>query len=286
MLTEKRMQRTLAKSAVFAGIGVHTGKEVIMQFCPAPENTGIVFKRTDLPNQPLIPATLNNVCDTTRSTSIGIGDARIHTVEHVMAALRAFDLDNLYVEVSNVEPPIGDGSSSVFVKMIEDAGIVEQGLPQHPRKLKHPLYWSDGGIHLVALPFDGYRISYTLNYPNSKVLKAQYHSLVLTSNSFKEEIACCRTFSLYEEVAMLMDRGLIKGGSLSNAVIIKDEAVFSKEGLHFSDEMVRHKILDLIGDLSLIGIPFHAHIIAIRAGHASNHQLAKKIYHSITEENT
>lgn len=279
-----RRQRTLQKSVTFAGLGVHTGNEVTMRFCPAPEGTGVVFKRMDLSGQPLVPATLPSVCDTMRSTTIGVDKARIHTVEHVLSAVRAFDLDNLFIEISNIEPPIADGSAAAFVKMIEDAGVVEQQATVRVAKLQHPVHWSEGDIHLVALPYDGYRISYTLNYSDSKVLRAQFYSVLVNSETFQREIACCRTFSLYEEVAALMDRGLIKGGSLDNAIVIKGDVVFSKGGLHFPDEPVRHKILDVIGDLSLIGIPFHAHIIAIRAGHTSNHQLAKKIYHAITSE--
>jgi len=279
-----RKQRTLQNAAVFSGIGCHTGKEVTMRFCPAEENFGIAFKRTDLPHQPLIPATVKSVVDTSRSTTIGIGDVRIHTIEHVMAAVRAFDIDNLCIEVSNIEPPIYDGSSSMFVEMIIKAGVLEQSANVAIAKINTPLYWSEGDIHLVALPYDGYRITYTLHYPESKALGAQFHSTLVNSETFVKEIAQCRTFSRYEEVAMLMDRGLIKGGSLDNAIIIKGEVVFSKGGLHFSNEMARHKLLDLIGDLSLVGKPFHAHVIAVRSGHASNHQLAKKLHeHFMTE---
>lgn len=279
-----RKQRTLKNPISFSGIGCHTGKEVTMRFCPAAENFGVQFKRTDLPQQSLIPATVKFVVDTSRSTTIGMENLRIHTIEHVMAAIRAFDIDNLCIEVSNIEPPIGDGSSSMFVEMIQKAGVVEQAEYVSIKKVTAPLYWSQGEIHLVALPYDGYRITYTLHYPESKVMYAQFHSTLVTSESFVKEIAPCRTFSRYDEVATLMDRGLIKGGSLDNAVIIKEEVVFSKGGLHFSDEMVRHKILDLIGDLSLVGLPFNAHIIAVRSGHASNHQLAQKIYEHITEK--
>lgn len=283
--TSCRQQRTIQKSIAFSGLGVHTGREVTLRFCPAKVDTGIVFRRTDLPNQPFIPATISSVCDTTRSTTIGIGNARVHTVEHVLAAVRALEIDNLCIEVSNMEPPISDGSSLTFVQILEDAGILEQTGTVSTLKVRQPLYWSEEGIHLVALPYQGYRISYTLNYDDSKVLRAQFHSVLVTRENFKNEIAPCRTFSRYEEVAALMDKGLIKGGSLDNAVIIKEDVVFSKEGLHFPDEMVRHKILDMIGDLSLVGIYFHAHIIAIRSGHASNYQLAKKLYHHLVTEN-
>jgi len=281
-----RKQKTLKNEVSFSGIGIHTGVQVFMRFVPAKVSTGIVFKRIDLPGQPIIPATVEYVTDTDRSTTIGLADIRVHTVEHVLAAIRAFEIDNLCIEVSNIEPPIGNGSSDVFVEMIEKGEVVEQELEVPIVKLQNPVYYSDGEIHLVAIPFDGYRISYTLNYPETNILKAQYHSVLVNQANFKQEIAPCRTFSLYREVSWLMDKGLIKGGSLDNAVIIKDDVVFSKNGLFFSDEMVRHKILDMIGDLSLVGFNFHAHIIALRSGHSTNFAFAKKLFSYITMENT
>lgn len=282
--TTSRKQKTLKAPASFGGIGIHTGKDVQLRFVPAPEGTGIVFKRVDLPNQPLIPATLNHVLDTSRSTTIGIGDIRIHTIEHVMSAIKAYKIDNLIIELSNIEPPVGNGSSDVFVEMIEKVGVEEQKQTLPIVKIDQPIYWTDGDIHLVALPFDGYKISYTLSYPKSNFLRGQYHTLLVNEDNFKNEIAPCRTFCLYEELSFLIDRGLIKGGSLDNAVVIKDNAILSKGGLFFPDEMARHKILDLIGDLSLIGIDFHAHIISIKSGHASNFEFAKKLYNHITME--
>lgn len=281
---QKRKQRTIGAEATFTGIGIHTGQQVGLKFVPAKENSGIVFKRVDLPGQPIIPATVEYVQDTSRSTTIGINDIRIHTVEHVLAAVNANGIDNLVIELTNIEPPVGNGSSDVFVEIIQQAGIIEQNAYVTIKKLREPVYWADNDIQIVALPYDGYRISYTLNYPNSKILKAQFHSATIDSETFTREIAPCRTFSLYEEVSYLMDRGLIKGGSLDNAVVIKEDVVLSKGGLFFPDEMARHKILDMIGDLSLAGIPFHAHIISIRSGHASNCAFAKKLYHHLTRE--
>lgn len=284
LITERRNQNTLKESISFSGLGIHTGQEVKMKFCPAPMGTGIVFRRVDLPGQPLVPAHVNSVTDTLRSTTIGSGDVRIHTVEHVLAAVNAFSIDNLYIEVSNLEPPIGNGSSDTFVEMIEKVGVIEQSAFVSIIKIEKPIQWSEGDIHIVALPYDGYRISYTLHYPESKVLGAQFHSILVNRENFCREIAPCRTFSRYEEVSAMMDRGLIKGGSLANSVVIHGDVVFSKGGLFFPDEMVRHKILDMVGDLSLIGIPFHAHILAIRAGHASNYQFAKKLHQYIMEK--
>lgn len=232
----------------------------------------------------MIPAKVGFVSDTSRSTTIGIGRVNIHTVEHVLAAVKAFNIDNLFIEVSNLEPPVASGGSEEFVAMIDEAGVEEQGKDTPIYEIKTPVYYSEGDIHLVALPCDHYRISYTLSYPGNPALKSQYRSFAIDTETFKKEIAPCRTFSLYEEVSYLMDKGLIKGGSLDNAVIIKGDVIFSKGGLHFEDEMVRHKILDLVGDLLLVGVDFRAHIIAIRSGHETNYAFAKKILNAITRE--
>lgn len=280
-----RKQRTLQSDVSFAGIGLHTGEQVSMRFLPAKEGVGIHFKRIDLPGAPIVPATVEYVCANARSTILGIGDVRIHTVEHVLAAIRAYNIDNLCIEIDGIEPPVGNGSSDVFVSMIEEAGIVEQEGTLPIVRLRSPVYWSEGEIHLVALPSDVYRISYTLDYPTTKLIKSQYFSLPITHENFKKEIASCRTFSLYEEVSALLDRGLIKGASLDNAVVIKDDTILSKGGLYFPNEMVRHKILDMIGDLSLVGFDFCAHIISIRSGHASNVAFARKLLNYITTEN-
>lgn len=279
-----RNQNTLKNEVSFSGIGIHTGHEVNLKFCPAPKGTGIAFQRMDLPAKPIIPATVEYVQDTSRATTIGIGDAKVHTVEHVMAALSASEVDNVIVQVNAPEPPVGDGSSSVFLKMIETAEIEAQSAKKPILKLKQPLFLSKGPIHIVALPADEFKISYTLHYPQSSSIGSQYHSLVVNRENFKNEISTCRTFALYQELKMLMDAGLIKGGSLDNAVVVHEDAVFSKEGLKFSNEMVRHKILDMVGDLALVGFSFHAHIISICSGHATNVALAQKLYNHLTME--
>lgn len=271
-----RPQRTLKKEVFFSGVGIHTGKEVSIRFCPAEADHGIVFQRTDLPGKPKIPAAIEYVQDTSRSTTIGVGSASVQTVEHVLAALYAYQIDNLCIQVSEGEPPVGDGSSSPFVQLIEEAGIEEQSTEKMIHPLKEPLYYSNGETHLIALPADEYRISYTLHYPNTPVIRSQYFSFIVNEDSFKKEVSACRTFALYEEITILMERGLIRGGSLENAVVIKDDVVFSKEGLRYPDEMVRHKALDLIGDLSLVGFPFQAHVIAVRSGHRANVELGKE----------
>ena len=279
-----RCSNTIQKKVSFSGIGIHTGTVVDINFCPAKEKTGIVFKRIDLPGQPLIPASLEYVCDTSRSTSIGLSDVRIHTVEHILAAVKGYNIDNLIIEINSIEPPVANGSSDRFVQMIEEAGVEKQDYQIPIINLKEPVFWSRDDIHIIAIPYEGYKVSYTLNYPDSKVLKSQYYSIDVNQQNFKKEIAPCRTFTQYEELSSLLDRGLIKGGSLDNAVVIKDDVIFSKDGLFFPDEMVRHKILDLIGDLALIGIDFNAHIIAIRSGHKTNFEFAKKLYNNLTTE--
>lgn len=279
----KRKQRTLNREVSYSGIGIHTGKEVSLRLCPAPEHTGIVFQRIDLPGRPIVPASVEYVQDTSRSTTLGIGDVRIHTVEHILAAVHAFGIDNLCIQITEAEPPIGDGSSAVFVEIIENAGIREQAAETSIASLKKPIHISHGGTHLIALPSDEYRISYTLHYPSTPVIRSQYLSIEINEENFKKEISVCRTFALYDEIKVLMERGLIRGGSLENAVVIKDDVIFSKEGLRFSDEMVRHKILDLIGDLSLVGLHFVAHIIAIRSGHATNVALGKELLAHVSQ---
>jgi UDP-3-O-[3-hydroxymyristoyl] N-acetylglucosamine deacetylase len=272
-----RPQRTLKKQVSFSGVGIHTGKEVTLRFCPAPIDSGIVFQRMDLTGKPTIPAAVEYVQDTSRSTMIGIGSCSVQTVEHVLAALSAYQIDNLCIQVTEGEPPIGDGSSQTFVDLIEEAGVEEQQASKNIVMLKQPIHFSYGQTHLVALPSNEFRISYTLHYPNTQVIRCQYYSLEITPKNFKEQISRCRTFALYEEITLLMEHGLIRGGSLENAVVIKDDVVFSKEGLRFPDEMVRHKILDLVGDLSLVGFPFLAHVIAIRSGHAANVAFGKEL---------
>ena len=280
-----RHQSTIGTSQELSGIGLHTGEEVTLRFVPAREGEGIFFRRVDLPGQPIIPAAVEYVAGTARGTTLAVGDAKIHTVEHVLSAVRAYQIDNLCIEISSIEPPAGDGSSSEYVAMIERAGVVEQTATVPVVELKKPVWWSQGEVHLVALPSDVYRISYTLHYPAVPPLGSQYFTFDVTPNNFKDQISSCRTFALYDELVALMDHGLIRGGSLENAVVVQNEAIISKGGLQFSDEAVRHKVLDLIGDLSLVGIPFTAHIIALRSGHASNCQFAQKLYQELSSEN-
>lgn len=272
-----RPQRTLKKEVALSGTGIHTGKEVLLRLLPAAANTGIVFQRIDLPGQPTIPALLSYVQETSRSTTIGCEGASVQTVEHLMAALSACQIDNVLVQVTEGEPPSGDGSAACFVALLEEAGVEEQEAETRVYILQEPLYYTEGETHLVALPSNEYRISCTLHYPHTPAIGSQYLSLEINEALFKKGIAPCRTFALYEELRVLVEKGLIRGGTLENAVVIKDKEILNKEGLRFPDEMVRHKILDLIGDLALIGYPLRAHVIAIRSGHRANVGLGKRL---------
>lgn len=280
----KKKQRTLRGSISAAGIGLFSGEKVSITLSPAGENTGIVFQRVDLPHQPRLPAKSDYVQATPRCTIIGSGKIIVQTVEHLLAAIRAYNIDNVLIEISGGEVPIFDGSSKHFVELIEKAGICELEAEKEFLRLKAPIFWSQGDIHLIALPSDEYRISYTLHYPHSPTIGTQFYTFVLDQERFKNEIASCRTFSIYEEIAPMIDKGLVKGGSLDNAIIIKGGNIINPEGLRFPDEMARHKILDLIGDLSLVP-PFLAHVIAVRSGHSSNNAFAKELLNHIKMEN-
>lgn len=266
------------------GAGLFSGEPAEIRFLPAPANSGIVFRRTDLLGAPAIQANVFNVKSTPRCTILGNGDVTIQTVEHVLAATYALGIDNLIIEVSGPEVPIFDGSSKVFIEMLNEASIAYLDQQKTVCALKKPLYYSSKDIQIIALPSDAFRVSYTLHYPNSSLIGTQFISLDVDAKTFQSEIAVCRTFSLYEEIVPFMESGLLKGGSLDNAVLIKDDKVANPEGLRFSNEMVRHKVLDLIGDLSLVGIRFHAHIIALRSGHHANSEFAKILYNHLTME--
>lgn len=273
-----RKQRTLSSQITFSGVGLFSGVQVNMKLIPAKEGTGIVFKRVDLPQNPIIPAHVDYILDTPRCTILGNKErVVVQSVEHILSALSAFNIDNLIIELDGPEVPVGDGSALAFVNLLEKSRVEEQNETKQDRYLNSPVYWSDGKVHIVAIPAKELQFSYTLTYPGHPLLNSQFYSFVMNTRSYIEEIAPCRTFSLYEEIVSLLDKGIIKGGNLSNGVVIKGEEVLNPEGLRFSDEMVRHKILDLIGDISLMGERVVAHYIAIRSGHFANGQLAKTI---------
>ncbi len=268
-------QRTIKRKAVYSGIGLHTGNETTITFIPAPPNTGVKFIRTDLPNKPEITADITHVVDIARGTTIGEGDVKIHTVEHILASLGGLKIDNLIIEVNANEPPVGDGSALPIVGTLNEAGIELQNEPKNFYNLKEPCWADENGASLVVLPASEFKISFTIDYRHP-ALGAQFASFIINEETFTKQIAPARTFCFLHEVESLQRQGLIKGGSLDNAVVIGEKNIL-KEDLRFSDEFVRHKILDLMGDLFLLGAPMNAYIMALKSGHALNVELVRRM---------
>ncbi|MBM4170744.1 MAG: bifunctional UDP-3-O-[3-hydroxymyristoyl] N-acetylglucosamine deacetylase/3-hydroxyacyl-ACP dehydratase [Ignavibacteria bacterium] len=297
------LQRTIAKPTSLSGVGLHTGTSCTMTFKPAPENYGVRFVRTDLGGNPEIPANADFVIDTSRGTTLGLGDAKVHTIEHVLAAVVGLQIDNLIIELDGIEPPIGDGSSMPYVEKLTEAGFVTQDTPKDYLVIDETVMYSDEDrqVDIVALPMNSYRITIMVDYQNP-ALGSQHSGLFDLEKEFVKEFAPARTFCFLSEVEMLSDKGLIKGGNIDNAVVIVDhdikdddlkrlkekleldedltvthEGFLSNNKLRFKNEPVRHKLLDMIGDLALIGVPIKAQILAARPGHKANVEFAKKI---------
>src|ERR1041384_563431 len=276
MAAAPEVQHTLGKSAGFSGTSLHTGEKVSLKLHPAPANHGIKFKRKDLQDEPTIDARIDNLKMVERATTIGEGSVRVHTVEHVLSALSAMGVDNATIETDANEPPIGDGSAQPYVDLIKRAGLVPQDAPRKFFSVREAMHVeAKSGALLVVLPDENFRISCSQPGPNNRL--TQSLSTEITPAIYEHEIAPARTFVYYEEVEPLMENNLIKGGSLENAIVVRGEAVLSKEPLRFPDEFVRHKILDIIGDLALFGARLCGHIIAVRPGHAANADLARAL---------
>ena len=268
-------QQTLAGQARFSGIGLHSGNKVNLAFLPAPPNTGIRFRRVDLDGQPEIEAVVENVSDTNRSTTLSKGNIKLHTVEHVLAAFAGAGIDNAIVELDASEPPIADGSSLQYSQMIEEAGIAAQDEPREIYQLEAPIELQNGDTHMTAFPHDRLKVTCTSAGENGRF--TQLFSAEISPETWRNDISSARTFCYYEEIEHLYKNGLIKGGSLENAIVIRDDAVLTNEPLRYPDEFVRHKILDIIGDLSLVGQPIGAHIVAVCPSHSANCEMARRI---------
>jgi UDP-3-O-[3-hydroxymyristoyl] N-acetylglucosamine deacetylase/3-hydroxyacyl-[acyl-carrier-protein] dehydratase len=276
MALTPEFQHTVGNTASFSGTALHTGDKVTLKLHPAPVDHGIKFKRKDLQDEPTIDAKIENLKTVERATTIGEGSVRVHTVEHILAALSAMAVDNAIVEMDTNEPPIGDGSAQPYVDLIKRAGVIAQDEPRKFFNVREPMHVeAKAGALLVLLPDDKFRISCTQAGPNNRF--TQFLSMEVTPAVFEREIAPARTFVYYEDVKPLMDKNLIKGGSLENAIVVRGEAVLSKEPLRFGDEFVRHKILDIIGDLALVGRRIRGHVVAVKPGHATNADLARLI---------
>src|SRR6267378_8181353 len=270
------LQQTLVRSASVSGTSLHTGEKVTLKLQPAPDDSGIKFKRRDLQDEPIIDATIANLKTVERATTIGEGSVRVHTVEHILSSLSAMGVDNAIVEMDTNEPPIGDGSAQPYVDLIKKAGVTAQEEPRKFFDVREVMHVeAKTGALLVLLPDDKFRISCTQAGPNNRF--AQFLSMEVTPAIFEREIAPARTFVYYEDVEPLMEKNLIKGGSLENAIVVRGEAVLSKEPLRFPDEFVRHKILDIIGDLALVGRRIRGHVVAAKPGHSANADLARAV---------
>ena len=300
----KEKQKTIASPVSISGIGLHTGKEVEITFKPAPENHGIKFKRIDLENQPIIDADIDNVVDTSRGTSIEKNGHRISTVEHTLAAISGLDIDNILIEINCSETPILDGSSKLYIDALKKAGITEQNAEREYIEIKETITYfdKDKKVEMYIIPDDKFSISVMVDY-ETEVLGCQQATLENIAD-FENEISTCRTFVFLHELEYLYNNGLIKGGDLNNAIVFVDHvitdeehtklaAIFNrpkvsvlKEGildnvqLHFSNEPARHKLLDVVGDLTLLGKRIKGRVIANRPGHQSNVLFAKKIKQS------
>lgn len=290
-------QRTIKTEVSLSGIGLHTGEACQITFKPAPENTGYRFVRTDLPDCPEIPADIDHVIDIRRGTTIGIGDARVHTTEHVLSALYGLLIDNCRIELTGPEPPVCDGSSKPFVDALIAAGFETQTAPKNFLVIEEMIEYQDEarGVHIVALPLDDFRITIMIDY-NNTALGSQHTGLFNIEKEFATEFAPCRTFCFLSEVADLATQGLIKGGDIDNAVVIVDRqmttaelsdlshqlgrtgaafelganGILNSRELRFKNEPARHKLLDMVGDLALLGMPIKAQILGARPGHAAN----------------
>lgn len=270
-------QRTVKQPVYFSGVGVHSGVRVNLTVKPAPPNHGIVFKRVDLPTQPGIRAHFNRVVDTSLATVIGEGGCIVSTIEHVMSCLAGLSIDNVAVEIDGHETPIMDGSAAQFTRLIQDTGIVRQDAPRLYFAVTSPIRLEKDGKYVHLEPDDRFRITCTIAFDNP-VIGEQTFSLALTETSFVTEICRARTFGFLHEVELMKFYGLGKGGSLENAVIINGDTVMNEGGLRYPDEFVRHKILDAIGDFSLLGMPIIGHLTLYKSGHLFNHEFLKEFF--------
>lgn len=297
-------QRTIKKPIAMSGIGLHTGTQCTMTFRPAPENFGVRFRRIDIGGSPEIPADVDHVVDIARGTTLGIGEARVYTTEHVLAAVAGLQIDNLIIDLDGIEPPIGDGSAKPYVDKLTDAGFEVQDAPKDYLVIDRPIEYKNEakGVHIVALPTDDFRITVMVDY-NNPALGSQHTGMFDLEKEFIPEFSMCRTFCFLHEVEQLHDAGLIKGGTLDNAIVIADrdlpddelrriaaklgikDSIFlgghgqplNNKQLYFRNEPARHKLIDVLGDLALIGVPLKGHILAARPGHASNVEFAKVV---------
>ncbi len=272
-------QNTIASPVKISGIALHTGVRATLKILPAPVDHGIVFRRVDMPNSPEVKAHVTNIVDVRLATTIAskTTGAMVTTVEHVMAAMHISGLDNAMIEMDGPEPPITDGSGKIFFEEIQKAGLREQDAEARYFVPKAPIFFEQDNVFLALLPADDLKVSFTVEYGVTP-LDMQFFSSVINVDTFREQICGARTFCHYKDLKKLLGMGLGKGGSLDNAVILHEGAIVSKDGLRYRNELVRHKVLDLLGDLYHIGKRVKGHIVSIKSGHPSHAQLVQLMY--------
>lgn len=268
-------QHTIASPASLSGIGLHTGVQVTLRLCPAPANTGIIFKRTDLDGFP-IEASARNVARVSYATSLMKKGVLISTTEHLLSALAASKIDNVYAEIDNLELPIADGSALPFLKLIQQAGVRRQRATRNFARILKPVEVVEGAKRIAVFPSNTLRITYRIAFLHP-LIGEQSLNFEPDSGNYETEIAPARTFGFFEEAEMLRKSGLVRGGSLENAVVLTRDGILNPEGLRFPDEFCRHKVLDIIGDFALLGHPMVGHVVAERAGHAMHIALLSRL---------
>ena len=271
-----RVQQTLANAVSCSGVGLHSGQPVTLTLRPAPADTGVVFVNRSSKGGASLAASVEHLVATELCTAISGNGFQVRTIEHILAALTGLDIDNVYVEVDAAEAPVMDGSAGHFVRLIRSAGIVTQSRRQPYLKITRPLEVVDGTRRVRIEPSSTTKITYSIHY-NHPLIQTQTYAYEHSVHAFEREIADARTFGFLQEVEALWARGLGKGGSLDNTIILSQDGVLNESGLRFTNEFVRHKVLDLIGDFSLLGLPFIGHVIAERSGHAIHTRLVQQI---------
>lgn len=269
-------QTTIARPTAISGIGLHTGQRINMTLRPADAGVGIVFHRQMDGYKVSIEAKSANVVDTRLATVIGKGEVRVSTVEHLLAALAAYGVDNLHIDIDGPEVPIMDGSAAPFVSVLEEVGLTRHTVSRKFLAIRKPVSVIDGEKRVSIIPSRFFRVTFDIAFQHP-CIALQQRSVKVTTAGFRKDLAPARTFGFLKDVEMLKAVGLARGGSLENAIVVDDEKILNPEGLRFQDEFVRHKILDAIGDLSLIGYPILGHVRAFKAGHDINHQLVERI---------
>ena len=271
-------QRTLRNAIKATGVGLHTGEKVFLTLSPAPVDTGIVFRRTDLSPVAEIPARAEMVGDTTLSTSLGLDEVRVSTVEHLLSAMAGLGIDNAYIDVTAPEVPIMDGSAGPFVFLLQSAGIEEQAAAKKFIRIKRPVTVRDGDKEASLLPFDGFKVSFSIDFDHPVFRDRAAHAEIdFSTTSFVKEVSRARTFGFMHEIEYLRSQGLARGGSVDNAIVVDEFRILNEDGLRYEDEFVRHKVLDAIGDLYLLGYSLIGEFRAHKSGHALNNQVLRTL---------